>query len=75
MQERASFIADRGKFLLEVLGVVRAVLEKPPLGVKSGGAEHASFGVLGRPEVVHNGVFRLLFCCLCEGSSDKVRSV
>jgi hypothetical protein len=74
LEERASFIADRGKFLLEVLGLVLAAVDKTA-GVNPRGGGNRPFGLFQSPEVVHSNVLRLLFCCVCEGALDKVRRV
>jgi hypothetical protein len=74
LEERASFIADRGKFLLEVLGMVLAAVDKlAEVNPRGGGSR--LFGQFHSPEVMHSNVLRLLFCCVREESSEKVRRV
>jgi hypothetical protein len=74
LEERASFISDRGGFLMEVLGLVLAAVDKTAGGNRGGGGNRP-FGLFESSEAVHSNVFRLLFSCVREESSEMVRRV
>jgi hypothetical protein len=64
LHDRASFIADRGGFLMEVLGLVLAVVDKMP---------RVGDWMYDNPEKVQSDVVRFLLRCVCEEPSDTVR--